>query len=82
MITSITSATLVATSAVVGWGATLGAGGAILVIALLALREMLGATVSDAGGSLTRLLRVATGPLLMVFCVSVAARVAAVLAGS
>jgi hypothetical protein len=46
MITSVTSATVAATSAVVGWGVALGAGGALLVVGLLFALELIDATRS------------------------------------
>lgn len=82
MITSVTSATVVATSAVAGWGVALGAGGAILVIGLLIALELLGATKGPAGLTVQRLLRVATGPLLVVFVVSIATKTLTILAQS
>ena len=81
MITSVTSATVVATSAVAGWGVALSAGGAITVIALLAILELLGATESPAGRTVERFLRVATGPLLLVFAVSIAVKTLTILTG-
>ena len=81
MITSITS-TVAATSAVAGWGIALGAGGAILVIGLLIALELLGATEAPAGLTVQRLLRVATGPLLVVFVVSIASKALTILAQS
>jgi hypothetical protein len=80
MITSVTSATVAATSAVAGWGLALGAGGAILVIALLIGLELLGTGKSRFETSLRTALRIAVSPLLIVFCVSVVAKAAAVLA--
>ena len=74
MITSVTSATIAATSAIAGWGVILGAGGAILVIGLLIALELLGATTRPNGLVLQRLLRVTTVPLLSVFAVSVATK--------
>lgn len=80
MITSVTSATATATAAVSAWGVALGAGGAILVIGLLIVLELLG----DHGGprrrSLRRGLRVAAAPLLFVFAVSIVARAFAIVA--
>jgi hypothetical protein len=82
VITSVTSATIAATSAVAGWGVILGAGGAILVIGLLICLELLGATRHPNGVVLQRLLRVATGPLVMVFAVSVAVKALTILGES
>lgn len=80
VITSVTSATVVATSAVAGWGVALGAGGALLVIGLLVALEMLGATDGPVGQVVARLLRVATGPLLVVFAVSIVTKAVTILA--
>ncbi len=81
VITSVTSATVTATSAVAGWGIALGAGGALLVIGLLITLELLGATETPRGRSVEKLLRVATAPLLIVFAVSVGARALAIVGG-
>jgi hypothetical protein len=80
MITSVTSATMTATSAVTGWGVALGAGGILLVIGLLIAMELLGAGTSGWQRSLRSALKVATAPLLVVFAVGIAARVAEILA--
>lgn len=74
MITSVTSATVTATSAVAGWGIALGAGGAILVIALLIGLELIGDADAGWRRGLRRSLRVAVTPLLVVFVVSIAAK--------
>lgn len=79
MITSVTSATATATSAVAGWGIALGAGGAILVIGLLIALELLGPPDSPRKRTLQQLLRISTVPLLLVFAVSVGARALATL---
>ena len=79
MITSVTSATVAATSAVVGWGVALGAGGALLVIGLLIALELLGPADSPRKRTTQRLLKVTMIPLLFVFAVSVSARAAAAL---
>lgn len=79
MITSVTSATATATSAVAGWGIALGAGGAILVIGLLIALELLGPPDSPRKRTLQQLLRISTVPLLIVFAVSVGARALATL---
>jgi hypothetical protein len=80
VITSVTSATIAATSAVAGWGVMLGAGGAILVIGLLIALELLGATRHPNGVLLQRLLRVTTAPLVTVFAVSVAVKALTIMA--
>ncbi len=80
MITSITSATVAATSAIAGWGVALGAGGAVLVIGLLIALELLGTGRSRFQSTLRTALRIAVSPLLIVFAVSVAAKAMAVLA--
>jgi hypothetical protein len=80
MVTSVTSATFTATADLAGWGIALGAGGAILVIGLLIALEMLGATERPTGLILRRLLLVATGPLLLVFAVSMTTKVLTILA--
>ncbi len=80
MITSVTSATVAATSSVAGWGVALGAGGALLVIGLLVALEMLGATDGPVSRIVARLLRVATGPLLVVFVVSILTKAMTILA--
>jgi hypothetical protein len=80
VITSVTSATIAATSAVSGWGVMLGAGGAILVIGLLIALELLGATNHPRGALLQRLLRVTTAPLVTVFGISVAVKALTILA--
>jgi hypothetical protein len=80
MITSVTSATVTATSAIAGWGVALGAGGALLVIGLLIALELLGPGRSRFQTTLQTALRIAVSPLLIVFAVSVIAKAAAVLA--
>lgn len=80
MITSVTSATVTATSAVSGWGIALGAGGALLVIGLLIALELLGTSESPPQQAIKRALRIATTPLLVVFAVSVVAKAMAILA--
>lgn len=74
MITSVTSATLAATSAVAGLGVVLGAGGAILVVALLIALELVGTGRTRFHTTLQTALRIAVSPLLIVFAVSVAAK--------
>lgn len=81
MITSVTSATVAATSAAAGWGVALGAGGALLVIGLLVAMELLGATDGPRLRTVRKLLFIATGPLLLVFAVSITAKAMAILAG-
>jgi hypothetical protein len=80
VITSVTSATVTATSAVAGWGIALGAGGALLVIGLLIALELLGTSDSPAQQAVKRALRIATTPLLVVFAVSVVAKAMTILA--
>lgn len=81
MITSVTSATVAATSAAAGWGIALGAGGALLVVGLLIALELIGSGERNAfQSSLHRALRIAASPLLMVFAVSVVAKAISVLA--
>lgn len=82
MITSVTSATVTATSAVAGWGIALAAGGAILVIGLLIALELLGTTDRPAAIRLRQFLRLTTTPLLVVFAVSVATKAFVILAAS
>lgn len=79
MITSVTSATIAATSAVIGWGVALGAGGALLVVGLLFSLELVDAGASARRPVLHRTLRAITMPLLIVFAVSVATRGASIL---
>lgn len=80
MITSVTSATVTATSAVAGWGVALAGGGALLVILLLIALEFLGTGDKPWQLSLKRTLRIVTSPLLFVFAVSVAAKALTALA--
>ena len=80
MITSVTSATLTATSAAGEWAVALGSGGALLVIAMLMMLESLRATDGPASRTVQRLLHVATGPLLVVFVVGIASRLVTILA--
>jgi hypothetical protein len=80
VITSVTSATVAATSAVAGWGIALGVGGAILVIGLLIALELLGTTERPAAVRLRQFLRLTAGPLLVVFAVSVATKALLILA--
>lgn len=79
MITSVTSATVTATSATAGWAMALGAGGALLVIGLLIALELLGPTESRRARAAQHVLRVSVAPLLIVFAVSVGARALATL---
>ncbi|MHB8674782.1 MAG: hypothetical protein ACYDAK_14030 [Candidatus Limnocylindrales bacterium] len=80
MITSVTSATVAATSAAAGFGVALGAGGALFVIGLLVALELIGPADRGWQIALQRGLRIATGPLVVVFVVSVAAKALAILA--
>ncbi len=80
MITSVTSATVTATSAVAGWGIALGAGGAMLVIGLLIALDLLGSSDRPWQQALRRCLRITSAPLVAVFVVSVAAKALAILA--
>lgn len=80
MITSVTSATATATSAISAWGIALGAGGALLVIGLLIALELVGSSDSPRRRGLRRGLRVAMAPLLFVFVVSIVARAFSVVA--
>jgi hypothetical protein len=79
VITSVTSATVTATSAASSWAVALGAGGAILVIGLLIALELLGPTETPRIRVVRQLLRTSVIPLLIVFAVSTGARVLAVL---
>jgi hypothetical protein len=74
LITSVTSASVVATSAIAGWGVALGAGGALLVIGLLIGLELIGTGGTRFHSTLQTALRIAVSPLLIVFVVSVAAK--------
>lgn len=80
MITSVTSATVAATSAVAGWGVALAAGGAIIVVGLLIALELLASNERPATIQLRRFLKLATGPLLIVFAVSVGTKAVLILA--
>jgi hypothetical protein len=79
MITSVTSATVAATSAAAGFGVALGAGGALFVIGLLVALELIGPAKHGWQSALQRGLRIATGPLAVVFVVSIAAKALAIL---
>lgn len=79
MTTTVTVATIAATSSIAGWGVVLGAGGAVLVIGLLVALELLGASDRPRGELLRRFLRVATVPLVTVFAVSVLTKAAIIL---
>ena len=79
MITTVTTASIAATSAVSGWGVALGAGGAILVISLLIALELIGTGRTRFLVTLQTALRIAVSPLLIVFAVSVAAKALLVL---
>ena len=81
MITSVTSASVAATSAIAVWGVALGAGGAILVIGLLIAMDLLGATQAPRLQVVRKLLLITTGPLVLVFVVSIVAKAMAILAG-
>ena len=80
MITSVTSATITATSAVAGFGVALGVGGALFVIGLLIALELIGPAEHGWQLALRHGLRIATAPLLIVFVVSVAAKALSILA--
>jgi hypothetical protein len=71
MITSVTSATEAATSVTAGLATALGIGGAILLIALFVVRNLLASGNKPAHRELDRALRVATWPLLIVFATSI-----------
>lgn len=79
MITSVTSATVTATSAAGGWGIALGAGGALLVIGLLISLELLGDAPHGWQRTLRQSLKVTAAPLVFVFAISVLAKVLAAL---
>jgi hypothetical protein len=74
LITSVTSVTVTATSAVAEWGVALGAGGAILVIALLIALELVGTGRTRFHTTLQTALKIAVSPLLIVFAVGVVAK--------
>lgn len=80
MITSVTSATITATSAVAGAGVALGAGGALFVIGLLIALELVGPVDHGWQLALRHGLRTATTPLVVVFVVSVIAKAVTILA--
>jgi len=80
LISSVTSATVTATSAVAGWGLALGAGGALLVIGLLIALELVGPGDRPWQRALQRGLRVSVAPLLVVFTVSIVAKALTILA--
>lgn len=80
MITSVTSATVAATSAAAGWGVALGAGGALFVIGLLMALELINPEGRGWQSALQRNLRIAAAPLLIVFVVSIVARALVILA--
>jgi hypothetical protein len=82
VITSVTAATVAATSAVAGWGTILGAGGAVLVLVLLVALKVLRATGRPQDALVERLLRVSAIPLLTVFAVSIVARALTILGQS
>jgi hypothetical protein len=82
LITSVTSATLAATSAAAGWGAVLSAGGVLVVLGLLAALELLGTAHTRFHDGLRRALRVAIAPMLVVFAISVSVRIVGVLAAA
>lgn len=82
MITSVTAATIAATSTIAGWGVILGAGGAVLVVGLLIAIELLGATDRPNGVLMQRLLRVSTVPLVTVFAVSIVVKALTILGQS
>jgi hypothetical protein len=79
MITSVTSATV---TAIATWGVALGAGGAIFVIGLLIALELLGTSDRPRARAVQQMLRVATGPLLLVFAVSIVTKALTILAES
>ena len=74
LITSVTSATIAATSDVAGWAAVLSVGGALLVIGLLIALELLGTGPTRFHAGLRTALKIAVSPLFIVFAVSVAAK--------
>lgn len=82
MVSSVTSATVTATSAVATWGVILGAGGALLVVGLLIALELVGPVDRPWQRALQRGLRVSVAPLLLVFAVSVAVRALLILGGA
>ena len=80
MITSVTSATISATSALADFAIGLGAGSAILLILLAIASQLLHASAYPRLQAARDVLRVTSGPLLIVFATSVAARIFAILA--
>lgn len=80
MITSVTSATIAATSAAAGWAAVLSAGGVLVVIGLLVALELLGTGTTSFHEGLRRALRVTVSPMLVVFAISISVKVLGILA--
>jgi hypothetical protein len=71
LITSVTTASVAATSGVAGWGIALGAGGAVFVIGLLIALELMGPGRDRFHSTLRSALRIAMAPLMIVFVVSI-----------
>lgn len=80
MITSVTSATEAATAAVTGLASGLGIGGAILLIALFVVRNLLASGTGVRHRELDRALRVATWPMLVVFATSISIQTVVIVA--
>jgi len=80
MITSVTSATEAATTGVAGLASALGIGGAVLLIALFTVRNLLASGNGSEHRELDRALRVATWPLLIVFATSISIRTVLIIA--
>jgi hypothetical protein len=80
MITSVTYATETATAAITGLGGTLGIGGALLLIGLFFVRNLLTSGNDAAHGELDRALRVAAWPLMIVFATGISIRTVVIVA--
>lgn len=78
MITSVTSATVTATSAASELSIILGAGGALALIGMLIILELVGDAATGWQHTLRRAVWVSTAPLLFVFAVSIAIKVLAI----
>jgi hypothetical protein len=82
LITSVTSATEAATAVASGVSVALGLGGAVLLILLFVIRDLLAGSDSPHRSALEPVVRVAMWPLAIVFTMSISVQTIAIVAGA
>lgn len=81
MITSVTTSTITTVTmiAALGWTVAIGVAATVALIAFLTTKELAGASLSPSLQRTTMFLNIAIVPMVMVFAVIVAVKIAAVL---